>query len=53
MNNRKIKSQISPIFEFGSTMSQTKYQLAFVIQVPALALVSYTINALWEYETST
>lgn len=50
MNGHKIKCQISPIFEFGSSMSQTKYQLAFVVRIPALTLISYTIKALLEYE---
>ncbi|RZC36724.1 alpha-mannosidase 2 [Asbolus verrucosus] len=53
MKRRRIKCQISPIFEYGSTMSQTKYQLSFVADMPALGLVSYVINALWEYESPT
>ena len=48
---KRIKCQVSPIFEYGSSMSQTKYQLSFVVHIPALGLVSYTINALWEYES--
>ncbi|EFA06316.1 alpha-mannosidase 2 [Tribolium castaneum] len=48
---RRVKCQISPIFEYGASMSQTKYQLSFVANVPAFGLVSYTIGALWEYES--
>jgi alpha-mannosidase II len=51
MKRRRIKCQVSPIFEYGSSMSQTRYQLSFVVHIPALGLVSYTINALWEYES--
>ncbi|KAJ8936612.1 hypothetical protein NQ314_012227 [Rhamnusium bicolor] len=48
---KRIHCQISPIFEYGSTMSLTKFQLSFVANIPALSLVSYTVNALWENET--
>lgn len=51
MKKHRVKCQISPIFEYGSSMSQTKYQLSFVITIPAFGLVSYTISALWEYES--
>lgn len=44
----KVKCQISPIFEYGPSMSQTKYQLSFIANVPALGLIGYTVNALLE-----
>ncbi|XP_056633702.1 alpha-mannosidase 2 [Diorhabda sublineata] len=44
----RIKCQLSPIFEYGPSMSQTKYQLSFASNVPPLSLTAYTINALLE-----
>ncbi|KAB0803931.1 hypothetical protein PPYR_00901 [Photinus pyralis] len=46
---KKIKCQISPVFEYGS-MSNSKYKLFFIANIPAFALVSYTINAIMEHE---
>ncbi|KAJ8963437.1 hypothetical protein NQ318_018917 [Aromia moschata] len=46
-----INCQVSPVFEYGSTMSLTKFQLSFIANIPALGLVSYTVNALLEQET--
>ncbi|XP_030764706.1 alpha-mannosidase 2 isoform X1 [Sitophilus oryzae] len=43
-----VPSQISPIFEYGSSMSQTKYELAFVANIPAFGTVSYTVTAVYE-----
>ncbi|KAJ8977950.1 hypothetical protein NQ317_008141 [Molorchus minor] len=47
---KRIHCQISPIFEYGSTMSMTKFLLSFVANIPALGLVSYTVNAVLENE---
>lgn len=44
----KIQCQVSPIFEYGSSMSVSKYELSFVANVPALGLVAYTIHAVSE-----
>lgn len=49
-NGKHIECQISPIFEYASTISQTKYQLSFIVNVPAYSLISYTINAVWPHE---
>ncbi|KAF2897124.1 hypothetical protein ILUMI_09045 [Ignelater luminosus] len=48
--NKKIRCQVSPVFEYGSSMSNSKYQVSFIANVPALGIVSYTINALLEFE---
>ncbi|KAF7264976.1 hypothetical protein GWI33_021784, partial [Rhynchophorus ferrugineus] len=45
---KRIPCQISPIFEYGSTMSQTKYELAFIANIPAFGTVSYTITAVYK-----
>ncbi|CAG9854790.1 unnamed protein product [Phyllotreta striolata] len=45
---KRVHCQISPIFEYSSSMSQSKYQLTFVSVIPALSLRVYTINALLE-----
>ncbi|CAG9830162.1 unnamed protein product [Diabrotica balteata] len=42
---KKVMCQVSPIFEYGPSMSQTKYQLSFIAEVPALSLIGYTVNA--------
>lgn len=49
-NGKRIQCQVSPVFEYGSTISQTKYHLSFIATVPAFSLISYTINALWRHE---
>ncbi|KAG5876752.1 hypothetical protein JTB14_033084 [Gonioctena quinquepunctata] len=49
---RRIHCQISPIFEYPSSMSQTKYHLSFIANIPPLGLVSYTMSALWENNAS-
>nr|CAH7768407.1 unnamed protein product [Callosobruchus chinensis] len=49
-HGKRIVCQVSPYFEYGSSMSQTKYLLTFVATVPALGLVEYTITAVYEYE---
>ncbi|XP_060536226.1 alpha-mannosidase 2-like [Cylas formicarius] len=46
--NKRMKCQVAPIFEYGSTMSQTKYELAFIANIPAFGVVSYTITSVWE-----
>ncbi|CAH0550775.1 unnamed protein product [Brassicogethes aeneus] len=45
---KTIDCQLSPVFEYGPAISQTKYQLHFVATVPALGLAGYTIRALEE-----
>lgn len=42
----RIACQLSPIFEYSSSMSQSKYQLSFIANIPGLSLRGYTINAL-------
>ncbi|XP_044745943.1 alpha-mannosidase 2 [Coccinella septempunctata] len=49
-NGKRIQCQISPVFEYGSTISQTKYHLSFIATVPAFSFISYTVNALWKHE---
>ncbi|KAL1514294.1 hypothetical protein ABEB36_003573 [Hypothenemus hampei] len=47
---KKVNCQVSPIFEYGS-MSQTKYELMFIAQIPAFSTVSYTITTVYEENT--
>ncbi|GLV40323.1 alpha-Mannosidase class II a [Carabus blaptoides fortunei] len=41
-----VSCQISPVFEYGTTISESRFELAFIANVPALSLVTYTIQAL-------
>ncbi|KAL3288965.1 hypothetical protein HHI36_003408 [Cryptolaemus montrouzieri] len=50
LHGKRIQCQVSPVFEYAATISQTKYQLSFIVTVPAFSLVSYTINAVWKHE---
>lgn len=50
-DGNRVKCQISPVFEYGSSMSNSKYTLAFIATVPPFALIEYTINAVSEIET--
>ncbi|CAG9763918.1 unnamed protein product [Ceutorhynchus assimilis] len=45
---KRLPCQVSPIFEYGSAMSQTKYELSFIANIPALATVTFTITAVYE-----
>ncbi|KAF5280266.1 hypothetical protein FQR65_LT03074 [Abscondita terminalis] len=47
---KRIKCQVSPVFESSSTLSNSKYEVSFIAIVPAFGLVSYTINAIMEHE---
>lgn len=49
-NGQLVKCQVTPVFEQGSAMSHSKYQISFVASIPALGLVSYVINAVQEEE---
>lgn len=42
--------QISPIFEDAATMSELKYELAFVAEVPAFGTATYSIQYLKTFE---
>lgn len=44
MKNQKIESQLSPVFENGTQISKTRFQLSFIATIPALGLVSYKIK---------
>lgn len=50
LNDNRVKCQVSPVFEYSSSMSNSKYQVSFIASVPALSLVSYTLHALTEKE---
>lgn len=41
-----VDCQISPVFEHGAFMSESKYELAFISNQPSLSLVTYTIQFL-------
>ncbi|XP_066143085.1 alpha-mannosidase 2 [Euwallacea fornicatus] len=45
---KRITCQVSPIFEYGSAMSQSKYELSFIANIPAFGIVSYTITTVYE-----
>ncbi|KAH1015266.1 alpha-mannosidase 2 isoform X1 [Dendroctonus ponderosae] len=45
---KRITCQVSPIFEYGSTMSTTKYEISFIASIPAFGTVSYTINSVYQ-----
>lgn len=45
---KRINCQVSPIFEYGSTMSQTKYELSFIANIPAFGAVTYTVTTVYE-----
>ena len=47
---RRVHCQVSPVFEYGSSMSNSKYQLVFIVDIGALTLISYVINAVQEYD---
>ncbi|XP_017776581.1 PREDICTED: alpha-mannosidase 2 [Nicrophorus vespilloides] len=49
-NDKRIPCQIAPIFEHLASMSQSKYKVSFVVNIPALSLVRYIINAINENE---
>lgn len=53
LTGRRVKCQISPVFEYSSVMSSSKYQLSFIVTVPTLGLVSYVINALTQEDVPT
>lgn len=50
LTGKRVKCQVSPVFEYGSSMSTSKYQVSFIANVPALGLVSYVINAVTEQQ---
>ncbi|XP_050305536.1 alpha-mannosidase 2 [Anthonomus grandis grandis] len=51
-SGKRLPCQVSPIFEYGSSMSQTKYELSFIANIPAFGTVSYTINTVYEENLS-
>lgn len=40
-----IESQVSPVFEHAS-VSTSKFEVAFIANIPPLSLVTYTIEAI-------
>ncbi|KAK9722744.1 Alpha mannosidase middle domain [Popillia japonica] len=50
-DGNRVKCQVSPVFEYGSSMSNSKYTLTFMATIPPLALIEYVINAVLESET--
>lgn len=50
-DGNRLRCQVSPIFEYGSAMSNSKYTLTFIANIPPLALIEYVINAVPEMET--
>ncbi|KAF5292288.1 hypothetical protein FQA39_LY03322 [Lamprigera yunnana] len=48
---KKVICQVSPVFEhLSSSISNSKYEVSFVANIPAFSLVSYTINAIMKHE---
>lgn len=45
-----VSCQVSPVFEYGTTISESRFELAFIANVPALSLVTYTVQALEKKE---
>ncbi|XP_022909710.2 alpha-mannosidase 2 [Onthophagus taurus] len=42
--NEIVECQISPIFEYSSTISTTKYLISFSVEIPPISLLGYTIT---------
>lgn len=45
-----IPCQVSPVFEHSISVSESKYELAFIVNVPSFSLATYTVQALDEDE---
>lgn len=42
-NGHEVPCQTSPVFSQGSVMDESRFEIFFVVEIPALALTSYTV----------